>query len=287
MTERLPERLALVHVRNVIDHVDDSLLLHLAARRHLVRLVATLKARSGVPPRDVRREQSMRQRAMRLASHLGLPSTTVQALLDLIIGDGCRQQGLSFEQDQCVDGTPSATMSPPMFMPSPDSSAIVRLLRLLPPPRRVAPLFRAVPRRWQNTLLESVMRPVLSAPLANGMLDFMRDKRLAIVVRDLGLRWVVELRDGRLHVTDGEADASVCGSISDLFLLTGRLEDADTLFFQRRLVLTGDTELGLTARNVLDRLPWESIPLALRIVINRGARFARAARAAHRGEVAD
>ena len=65
------------------------------------------------------------------------------------------------------------------------------------------------------------------------------------------------------------------GSVTDLLLLAGRLEDADTLFFQRRLVLTGDTELGLTARNLLDRLPWESVPLGLRIVLNRGARFAR------------
>ena len=66
-----------------------------------------------------------------------------------------------------------------------------------------------------------------------------------------------------------------------VLLLAGRREDADTLFFQRRLVLTGDTELGLTARNVLDRLPWEQVPLALRIAINRGARFADAARAAY------
>ncbi|MDQ6645877.1 MAG: hypothetical protein M3Y93_01400 [Pseudomonadota bacterium] len=68
--------------------------------------------------------------------------------------------------------------------------------------------------------------------------------------------------------------------------MAGRLEDADTLFFQRRLRLTGDTELGLTARNMLDRLPWESIPLALRIVMNRSARFARTARAAYRHDFA-
>ncbi len=73
------------------------------------------------------------------------------------------------------------------------------------------------------------------------------------------------------------------GSATDLLLLASRLEDADTLFFQRRLELTGDTELGLTARNMLERLPWASIPLGLRIALNRGARFARAARAAHRG----
>ncbi len=73
------------------------------------------------------------------------------------------------------------------------------------------------------------------------------------------------------------------GSLTDLLLLTSRQEDADTLFFQRRLQLTGDTELGLTARNLLERLPWETVPLGLRIALNRAARFAKAARRTHGG----
>ncbi len=130
------------------------------------------------------------------------------------------------------------------------------------------------------------MARVLAAPLREGALDFMRGHRLAIEVSDLRLHWMLELREQRLCAIDGEPEATVRGSATDLLLLAGRLEDADTLFFQRRLVLTGDTELGLTARNMLERLPWESIPLGLRIALNRGARFARAARAAHRGEPA-
>jgi predicted lipid carrier protein YhbT len=86
---------------------------------------------------------------------------------------------------------------------------------------------------------------------------------------------------------DAEAESTVRGGATDLLLLASRLEDADTLFFQRRLQLTGDTELGLAVRNLLDQLPWETIPLGLRIALNRGARFARAARAAYRGEAED
>ena len=156
------------------------------------------------------------------------------------------------------------------------------MLRVLPPPRRLAPLLRALPARWQHALLERAMARVLAAPVADGTLDFMADRRLGIEVDDLGLCWVLTLRNGRLLVTDGQPEASVRGSATDLLLLASRLEDADTLFFQRSLVLTGDTELGLTARNLLDRLPWESVPLGLRIALNRGARFARAAREAHR-----
>lgn len=286
MMAHLPERFALARTRGLIDHVDDSLLVLLAARRRMVSLVSTLKSRADVPPRDLAREQKVRQRALRLAARLDLPSTTVQELMQLIIGDGCRQQGLPFDQDQCDGGSPGPTMSAIMPITSADSSLAPRLLRLLPSPRRVAPLLRMLPSRWQHRLLKTAMTHVLAAPTRDGSLDFMRDRRIAIEVEDLRLRWVVELRGDQCCVTDGEADASVWGSATDLLLLAGRLEDADTLFFQRRLRLTGDTELGLTARNMLDRMPWESIPLALRIVMNRGARFARAARAAHHGEAA-
>ncbi len=147
-------------------------------------------------------------------------------------------------------------------------------------------MLRVLPRDWQRRLLETAVSSVLAAPLEDGSLDFMRDRRLGIDVRDLRLRWVFVLRNGKLCVTNEEPDALVSGSATNLLLLAGRLEDADTLFFQRALVLTGDTELGLTARNLLERLPWDRVPLGIRIVLNRGARLARAARAAHRGELA-
>ena len=36
-----------------------------------------------------------------------------------------------------------------------------------------------------------------------------------------------------------------------------RREDPDTLFFTRRLVLEGDTALGLEIKNALDALGWD------------------------------
>jgi predicted lipid carrier protein YhbT/chorismate mutase len=284
MYTHLPERFALARARAVIDGIDDGLLVLLAARRRVVRAVARLKPAAGVPPRDPPREQRVRERARVFAARLDLPPSTAQGLLDLAIGDACRQQGLAFDQGQGAATGNALIIDSIMPTPSLLPAMAPHLLRLLPPPRRIAPLLRVMPLRWQRGLLEAGMARVLAAPLLDGELDFMHGRRLAIEVTDLRLRWVLELHQGRLCVTDAEPEASVRGSVTDLLLLAGRLEDADTLFFQRRLVLTGDTELGLTARNILERLPWESIPLGLRIALNRGARFARAARTAHRRE---
>lgn len=104
---------------------------------------------------------------------------------------------------------------------------------------------------------------------------------LAVEVHDLDARWTFTLRAGRLVLgeRDAVADATIRGRAAEFLMLTGRVEDPDTLFFQRRLEVTGDTTVGLTTRNLLDRLCWEDLPLALRIVLNRAGRLGQRIRA--------
>lgn len=163
------------------------------------------------------------------------------------------------------------------------------LLRRLPPPAILRAPLRLLPAPLVRGTARRLIGQAVAAPLAAGTLDEMAGRRVGVEITDLGLKCVVHLGTRcieRVEV-DGEAEATVRGTATDLLLLASRLEDADTLFFHRRLQLTGDVELGLAIRNLLDQLPWEAIPLALRIALNRGARFARAARSAHRGNAGD
>lgn len=264
-------------LRRVIDGLDDALLLLLAARRRLVATAAGIKQRTGLPARDPVREARVVARGLSLARRLRLPPELAQGQMALVIGDACRLQGLAGDAAPAgPDAAPEESAD--LFAREPAR----RLLRWLPPPARWSPLLRAMPRSWQRQAVEAMVARLLAAPLVRGDLDFMAGRRLGIEVHDLGLAWVLELQHGRLRTSDAAAEATVRGSATDLLLMAGRLEDADTLFFQRRLELSGDTELGLTARNLLDRLPWEAVPLAARILLNRGARLAREARDAHR-----
>ena len=157
------------------------------------------------------------------------------------------------------------------------------LLRLLPPPERLRAPLRLVPPPIIRQATQRLLERVLEGPFASGVLDDMAGRTLGVEVTDLGLRWIVKVGTRRLErvEVEGEAEATVRGTATDLLLLAARLEDADTLLFHRRLQLTGDVELGLGVRNLLDQLPWEAIPLGLRVALNRGARLARAAREAH------
>ena len=161
----------------------------------------------------------------------------------------------------------------------------LNLLRLLPPPARLAAPLRLVPAPLMRHGSHRVIAQVLAVPLSDGRLDEFAGRRVGVEVTDLELRWVVAIGERSVEVLDSSetAEATVRGTATDLLLLASRLEDADTLFFHRRLQLTGDVELGLALRNLLDQLPWESLPLGVRIALNRGARFARAARSAYRG----
>jgi predicted lipid carrier protein YhbT len=47
-------------------------------------------------------------------------------------------------------------------------------------------------------------------------------------------------------------------------MLATRRADPDTLFFQRRIRVEGDTELGLGIKNTMDSMDWDDLPLPIR-----------------------
>lgn len=74
------------------------------------------------------------------------------------------------------------------------------------------------------------------------------------------LPWPLDLRV--VGSALGAADSGVApnitirGSLADLRRVAMRTEDADTLFFERRLCIEGETQTGLLIKNMLDALDW-------------------------------
>jgi O2-independent ubiquinone biosynthesis accessory factor UbiT len=56
-------------------------------------------------------------------------------------------------------------------------------------------------------------------------------------------------------------------------LIAARKEDPDTLFFQRRLKIEGDTELGLEVKNLIDGIDIEQLPHSIHGVVSCFADF--------------
>jgi predicted lipid carrier protein YhbT len=150
----------------------------------------------------------------------------------------------------------------------------------LPRPETVVPLLarplRLVPHPVQQRPLELALEQLFRASVADGALDFLDGRCLAVELADAGWRWPVALGDGALRVLarDHPADVTIRGQSWDFFLMAAGVEDPDTLFFQRRLVIEGDTELGLGVKNFLDGLDEEQLPLPAQL----GMRAMRALR---------
>lgn len=136
---------------------------------------------------------------------------------------------------------------------------------------------KLAPFALKRQVLEQVLSWQFRQALAEGELEFLEGRWLSIHVRDIGLLWYTSVVDGRLVVSQqADADVSFSADASDLLMIAARKQDPDTLFFQRRLVIEGDTELGLYVKNLMDAIELEQMPKALRVMLLQLANFVEA-----------
>ncbi|MDG9922980.1 MULTISPECIES: SCP2 sterol-binding domain-containing protein [unclassified Pseudomonas] len=130
------------------------------------------------------------------------------------------------------------------------------------------PLGRHLPFVLQCQLLERVAGRLFAEPLAEGAFDLLQGRWLRLEISDLGLAWCLTCEGKRLRVAQRSAsDVCIRGRWRDFLLLASRQEDPDTLFFRRRLVIEGDTDLGLGMKNLLDGLDPEQLPPRLWLLL--------------------
>jgi predicted lipid carrier protein YhbT len=132
-----------------------------------------------------------------------------------------------------------------------------------------------LPNDVQNKLLLEALRKVFQESLQDDDFDFLADKWLRITIIDLHISWFISYQADNLVVSQGveNEDVSFSGSLNDLVLIAGRKEDPDTLFFQRRLKIEGDTELGLEVKNLMDSVDLDALPKPLKVVVDHLAEF--------------
>ena len=114
----------------------------------------------------------------------------------------------------------------------------------------------------QKKLLGELLARLFKEAIEDGDLDFLEDKWLKVEVTDLKLTWFLSFVDEQLVIKEHseQVDVTFSGIMNELILIAGRKEDPDTLFFQRRLSIQGDTELGLEVKNLLDNIDFDNLP---------------------------
>ncbi len=129
-------------------------------------------------------------------------------------------------------------------------------------PSLLAKPLSLIPGRLHASLISKALNHLLAGQIADGELEFMAGRYLQVEVTDARIRFILSFENGRLLAvgTEKMPDLVFRGNVYDFLLLASRREDSDTLFFQRRLKIEGDTDMGLAIKNFLDAIDIESLP---------------------------
>jgi predicted lipid carrier protein YhbT len=141
--------------------------------------------------------------------------------------------------------------------------------------RTAVRLFRIAPLPIRRALIGDLLAQALRQSLAEGNLDPMKDRVVLIDISDVGIRWPLSVIDDQLVLLRKmpKADVTIRGRLWEFMLLATRRCDPDTLFFDRRLSIEGDTELGLAVKNALDALDDSQLPTSLRYGMRVGSKL--------------
>ncbi|MDK9723771.1 MAG: SCP2 sterol-binding domain-containing protein [Sterolibacteriaceae bacterium MAG5] len=121
-------------------------------------------------------------------------------------------------------------------------------------PAAVARIGSKLPQLPPTLALVSGLNLALGRMIPREPLEPLIGKRFAIRILDAGLtlRFAYSSRGFRPIFDGAKPDLTISAKSRDFISLMTREEDPDTLFFSRRLLMEGDTDLGLLVKNTLD-----------------------------------
>ncbi|UJS24212.1 ubiquinone anaerobic biosynthesis accessory factor UbiT [Thiothrix winogradskyi] len=130
----------------------------------------------------------------------------------------------------------------------------------LTPPAILAKLLTRLPAYPASLAFVSAFNLTVWKSLQELEWDALHGRRFCVHIRDLGIRlgFAVGRSGLQAHAAE-EADVTFTATLMDFIRLAMRLEDPDTLFFNRRLLIEGDTDLGLRTKNMLDGVEFDTL----------------------------
>jgi len=123
-------------------------------------------------------------------------------------------------------------------------------------PKPLGHLLGRLPAYPGSLLFVTGLNVALAKQLASDVTELLNGKKLRLRVTDAQWAFDFAWKNGRFVASHNAAaaDLTIAASAHDFYLLASRQEDPDTLFFNRRLAMEGDTELGLLVKNTIDAI---------------------------------
>jgi predicted lipid carrier protein YhbT len=129
-------------------------------------------------------------------------------------------------------------------------------LKILPQPDI---LLRPLPGFAQARVLEHLINRMFAGH-ALTQLQPLVGRRILFCTPGGELELIMHISEQRIHISQHKStspDVTIRGDLMALLALCLGLEDSDSLFFSRRLLMTGDTSVGLMFKNILTNLDFD------------------------------
>jgi len=134
-------------------------------------------------------------------------------------------------------------------------------------PKPLSTLFSILPQYPHSLAFTQALNLTLGDTLRSEALHPLRGKLICLRIKDaqIALHFTLNANGVSASREGKTPDLTISAKAYDFIQLALRKEDPDTLFFSRRLLMEGDTELGLLVKNTLDAL--ELPPLDWRMLM--------------------
>ena len=152
-------------------------------------------------------------------------------------------------------------------LPAPPSGVRTFVKKLVSPPA-IGWVSTKVPSTINCIATQMIINHTFCEQIADGDFDFLQNRMLQIEILDAGLYVGLSFNQNKITCTHFdntsiEADATLSIDTPNAISLIQQQVDPDTLFFQRKLKINGDTELAHNVKNTIDTLDPEVIPKLL------------------------
>ncbi|TCV83260.1 ubiquinone anaerobic biosynthesis accessory factor UbiT [Sulfurirhabdus autotrophica] len=123
-------------------------------------------------------------------------------------------------------------------------------------PKSVGSILSLLPQHPHSLLFTTLLNITLTRHLKLQDLKPLHGKNICICIKDgaTTLHFSITPKSFVATRPKSKPDLIISANAYDFLMMGLRKEDPDTLFFNRRLTMEGDTELGLYVKNTLDAL---------------------------------
>jgi len=128
-----------------------------------------------------------------------------------------------------------------------------------------AKVLSRLPFQLKKEVAERLLNKTFAQAMDDGDFDFLNDKVVALYICDLDQSLFITYSEAlKVIPPPPEYQLRISGDLDEFVTLALRKEDPDTLFFQRRITIEGDTELGLAVKNLIDAVDMDELPTHIR-----------------------